>query len=111
MLLKRIGAFNDDYRSRTITDVVAGYLDKMKIISEIQQFISTENRMDYSKESDYKEIFDKFRVAWDILNYLDISRPEINKALRKDIRNFLFSFAGILIGFGGLIYTILAYVK
>ncbi len=101
-LLEKIKFFQIDYKWVIVTDVLPDYISNLKKIEEIQNFISTTNRLKIT-DDDYKEIQNYFDQTKRISKEFELSRNELNKKIRKYKLSVIISLVMIAISIAGFI--------
>lgn len=99
--------FKDDYRNVIITEIIADFPEIEHEFLETLDFIN--NTQKETREEVYLECERRYQNLCNIIRRLDAARNELNKLIKKELRNLIWfwaSIAGVLLTALGIIWAI-----
>lgn len=103
-LLNEIKEFDRRYLGVTVSDIIPNYVETRKKINQIRDFLSTSPQN--GQEENKIHFKEKYLELKDIYYTYDLSISELNKKLKNQGSQVLYTILGIIIALIGLIYTL-----
>lgn len=101
-----IKKFKDDYETVTIPAVLPDYTKKARLAAVGKRLVEKGRQAGFDRCADHGERMDTFRRLRDCCEDMDAARPELNKLLAKERRNYRLLILGLAFALVAIVVTI-----